>query len=77
MVKLPNYNPDGKKLTWFQHMEKIRKTEEAEKQKLEQNKGETPGCCSVCGGSGFTLKCEPGVLIRTCKNENCGDQKMF
>jgi hypothetical protein len=76
MAKLPkNYNLDGKKLTWFQHMEKLRKAEAAEEKKLEQNKGETPGRCIVCDGSGFTLKCEPGILIRTCKT--CGEQKEF
>lgn len=78
MTKLPNYNPDGKKLTWAQHMEKKRKAEEAEKLKLKQNKGETPGRCSVCDCSKFTLKCSkehPGKLERTC--QQCEDKRYF
>jgi hypothetical protein len=79
-MSLPNYNPEGKKLTYFQHMEKIRKQKELDQQKLEQNKGEVPGRCSVCDSTKFSLKCGEvgkGIIIRTCSNEKCGDVKEF
>lgn len=78
-MKLSNYNPEGKKFTYFQHMEKIRKLKEAEQQKLEENKGEVPGRCPKCNGTKFSLKCGPGrsVLTRTCQNEKCGDKKLY
>jgi hypothetical protein len=76
-MNLPNYNPEGKKLTFAQHREKKRKLEELETQKLEMNNGEVPGRCSECNGAKFSLKCGPGVSIitRTCRN--CGNEKQY
>jgi hypothetical protein len=78
MTKLPTYNPEGKKLTFEQHMKLKREQAEREAELLQQNDGERPGRCSKCDGTSFTLKCESlGVLLRTCKNPNCLDERRF
>jgi hypothetical protein len=77
VTKLPDYNPDGKKYTFEQHMKLKREKEEREAELLEQNKGEKPGRCPKCDQSSFFLRCEAGVLIRTCKNPNCLDENYF
>lgn len=78
MTKLPSYNPEGKKLTFEQHMKLKREKEEREAELLLQNDGEKPGRCPKCNGSSFTLKRESfGVLLRTCKNPDCLDERRF
>lgn len=77
MTKLPSYNPEGKKLTFEQHMKLKREQEEREAELRQQNNGEVPGRCPKCNTGGFSLKCEPGVLVRTCKNPDCLDEQRF
>lgn len=76
-MSLPSYNPKGKKLTFEQHLQKKREHEEQQAQLKKENQGELPGRCPECGKGKFTLRCEPGLLIRTCKNPNCLHEKVF
>lgn len=73
-MKLPEYNPEGRKLTFEQHM-KLQKEYEDKKQIKKKTNGEESGRCSVCDGSRFTLRCKKGNLIRSCKK--CGDERVF
>lgn len=77
MSELPSYNTEGKKLTFAQHMKLKREKEEREARLLEQNNGARPGRCPKCDGASFSLKAEPGNLIRTCKNPVCRDEQRF
>lgn len=74
-MKNENYNPEGKKLTFQQHMKLMREMEEKETSVREQNGGERPGRCGECNGSGFSLQAKEGLIYRTCKK--CGDVKTF
>lgn len=71
----PNYNPEGKKLTFEQHAKLKREYEEKQAMEKEKAKQGKSGYCGECGTSGFTLKAKGGLIYRTCKN--CGDVKTF
>lgn len=73
----PDYNPEGRKLTYQQHMKMQREWEEKHAKKAEEPTKERSGICPRCGGSAFRLKAIKGLLERTCKNEECGDVKVF
>ena len=60
--------------TYKQHMARMKKVEEATKQKEEAKR---IGRCPECNGSQFTLRVENHILYRTCKNSECGDVKEF
>lgn len=74
-MKLSDANPDGRKLTWEQHLRKLK----MEKEKEEEGKGNTEpkrsGRCDVCDNGGFQLSCKGGVITRKCKR--CGDERHF
>lgn len=74
---LPDYNAEGKMLTYKQHMEKKRKYDTEKNKKLERFDGEKPGKCRECGTSRFQLRCEEGKIIRTCNNEKCRKEVIF
>lgn len=66
-MPLPDYNPEGKKLTWQQHLRAMQKQKEEETERIKQNGGkEKPWLCQ-CGQSRFTLQAKEGKLYRTCK----------
>ena len=77
---LPEYNSEGKKLTYEQHQKKRKQYEEMMRQK--QPKGTDAkkryGVCELCGNTGFSLRCiKGGKLERTCKNPKCEDKRIF
>lgn len=76
-MNLPSYNPDGKKLTFEQHLKKQKEYEERQLASKPTGTTGRPGRCEKCNGSSFTLKVESGSLIRTCKNQKCEDQQFF
>ena len=56
------YNPNGKKLTYEQHMRAL--NEYKEKQEKKEDK---PWVCEKCKASAFTLAIKNRTWIRTCK----------
>jgi ssDNA-binding Zn-finger/Zn-ribbon topoisomerase 1 len=73
-MKLPDYNPDGRKLTWEQHV-KLRREYEEKKEAEKKNSNEPSGRCSKCNKAKFRLRVSKGDLIRTCKE--CGHELVF
>lgn len=77
-MKVSDYNPEGKKLTYQQHLKLMKKQQEKEEKQMSRYDGESKPWLCECGESRYSLKAVPGgngELIRTCKN--CGAEKNF
>lgn len=75
-MKLPEYNPEGKKLTFAQHLKKMRDLEAKNEEKGKESGGLKPGTCPECGRGRFILRCEKGgMIVRTCRH--CSAKKVF
>ena len=71
-----DYNPEGKKLTYLQHLQLMKKQEEKKKAALLLNDGEEkPWLCENCSQSRYRLKADRGRLIRICKE--CATERIF
>lgn len=75
-MRLAGYNPEGKKLTYEQHLREMKKLKEKQEAAKVMNGGEEePWICVGCGESRYKLKAKDGQLIRTCKK--CNKEKIF
>ena len=74
-MNLPDYNSEGKKLTWQQHMKKKEKLKEAKRAKEDVGIKDRSGRCQRCDNASFSHRCANGVVTRICNN--CGGQKDF
>jgi hypothetical protein len=66
------YNPEGKKLTYQQHLKKLKDHENLTSKKKKTSES---GRCPTCKQAAFTLRCMDRKLIRKCKK--CGHEKVF
>lgn len=73
-MNLSDANPDGRKLTWEQHMKNLKKEKEKEEGK-EKAKHTKSGRCDICDNGGFQLSCKGGIITRKCKK--CGAERHF
>lgn len=71
-----DYNPEGRKLTYKQHMALMKQQQEKLEARKRMNGGvEKPWLCEKCSKSRYKLRAVDGQLIRICKE--CSDEKVF
>lgn len=78
MSKKP-FDTENKNMTFGQYLRYRREQEEAEKRRKETMPAVEvkPGRCPECDNTKFSLRAEPGILIRTCETKGCGDVQIF